>query len=292
MNWDEVDAAAHLDGSRVLAAAKRRFFGGEDDGSQLDDDACGADADAAGKSARQGGAGSRQSGQGSAASTKELEEIFRRTYGKSKRDEALYRESRSRGTKRPSAGENFPQPKWKRDGEIDGSGSKAVSDAPMRALYVIDGYNVLFAWEEFAALAKINLDSAREALLDVLQNYQGYKKIDMLVVFDGYKLAGNPGTRHDYEKLSADAGSFRVVYTREAETADRYIEQAIYTQGRRRALWVVTSDQPVQMAALGDGAARFSAREFYAEVAGTSAEIRGKLAAQRKERNLPFQDVF
>ena len=162
----------------------------------------------------------------------------------------------------------------------------------MRPLYVIDGYNVLFAWEEFAALAKVNLDSAREALLDVLQNYQGYKKIDMLVVFDGYKLAGNPGTRHDYEKLSADAGSFRVVYTREAETADRYIEQAIYTQGRRRALWVVTSDQPVQMAALGDGAARFSAREFYAEVAGTSAEIRGKLAAQRKERNLPFQDVF
>lgn len=292
VNWDEVDAAAHLDGSRVLAAAERRFFGGEDDGSQLDDDACGADVDAAGKSVRQGGAGSRQSGQGSAASAKELEDIFFRTYGRSKRDEALYRESRSRGTKRPSAGENFPQPKWKRDGEIDGSGGKAVSDAPMRPLYVIDGYNVLFAWEEFAALAKVNLDSAREALLDVLQNYQGYKKIDMLVVFDGYKLAGNPGTRHDYEKLSADAGSFRVVYTREAETADRYIEKAIYAQGRRRALWVVTSDQPVQMAALGDGAARFSAREFYAEVAGTSAEIRGKLAAQRKERNLPFQDVF
>ena len=111
-------------------------------------------------------------------------------------------------------------------------------------------------------------------------------------MFDGYKLAGNPGTRHDYEKLSADAGVFRVVYTREAETADRYIEKVIYEQGRRRPLWVVTSDQPVQMAALGDGAARFSAREFYAEVAGASAEIRAKLAAQRKERNLPFQDVF
>lgn len=291
VNWDEVDAAAHLDGSRVLTAAEQRFYGLEDDELQLDDDAFGADPDTAGKAARQGGADSRHSGQGSAASAKELEDIFFRTYGRSKRDEALHRESQSRGTRRPPAGENFPQPKWKTAAKI-GSDSERVNAAPARPLYVIDGYNVLFAWEEFAALAKDNLDSAREALLDVLQNYQGYKKVDMLVVFDGYKLAGNPGTRHDYEKLSADAGVFRVVYTREAETADRYIEKVIYEQGRRRPLWVVTSDQPVQMAALGDGAARFSAREFYAEVAGASAEIRAKLAAQRKERNLPFQDVF
>ena len=291
VNWDEVDAAAHLDGSRVLAAAERRFYGGEDGGSQLDDDVFGADTDTAGKAAQLGGADSRHSSQASAASAKELEDIFLRTYGRSKRDEALHRESQSRGTRRPPAGENFPQPKWKTAAKI-GSDSERVNIAPARPLYVIDGYNVLFAWEEFAALAKDNLDSAREALLDVLQNYQGYKKVDMLVVFDGYKLAGNPGTRHDYEKLSADAGVFRVVYTREAETADRYIEKVIYEQGRRRPLWVVTSDQPVQMAALGDGAARFSAREFYAEVAGASAEIRAKLAAQRKERNLPFQDVF
>ena len=291
VNWDEVDAAAHLDGSRVLAAAERRFYGGEDGGSQLDDDVFGADPDTAGKAAQLGGADSRHSSQASAASAKELEDIFLRTYGRSKRDEALHRESQSRGTRRLPAGENFPQPKWKTAAKI-GSDSERVNIAPARPLYVIDGYNVLFAWEEFAALAKDNLDSAREALLDVLQNYQGYKKVDMLVVFDGYKLAGNPGTRHDYEKLSADAGVFRVVYTREAETADRYIEKVIYEQGRRRPLWVVTSDQPVQMAALGDGAARFSAREFYAEVAGASAEIRAKLAAQRKERNLPFQDVF
>ena len=267
VNWDEVDAAAHLDGSRVLAAAERRFYGGEDGGSQLDDDVFGADTDTAGKAAQLGGADSRHSSQASAASAKELEDIFLRTYGRSKRDEALHRESQSRGTRRPPAGENFPQPKWKTAAKI-GSDSERVNIAPARPLYVIDGYNVLFAWEEFAALAKDNLDSAREALLDVLQNYQGYKKVDMLVVFDGYKLAGNPGTRHDYEKLSADAGVFRVVYTREAETADRYIEKVIYEQGRRRPLWVVTSDQPVQMAALGDGAARFSAREFYAEVAG------------------------
>ena len=285
VNWDEVDEAAHLDGSALLADAQRRFFG-ENERSQFDDGAQNGEEGAAGKLIRQGGAQG-----GAAASAKELEAIFLKTYGRSKRDEALYRESQSRGTRRPPSGEDFPQPKWKKSGGSS-SGGKEKSGDDRRPLFVIDGYNVVFAWEEFAALAKVNLDSAREALLDVLLNYQGYKKVDMLVVFDGYKLAGNPGTRHDYEKLSADAGSFRVVYTREAETADRYIEKVIYEQGKKRELWVVTSDQPVQMAALGDGAARFSAREFYAEVTGASEEIRAKLAAQRKERNLPFQDIF
>ncbi len=294
VNWDEVDEAAHLDGSALLADAQRRFFG-ENEGSQFDDESQNGEEGAAGRAMRQGGAqgGSGRSGApgGTAASAKELEAIFLKTYGKSKRDEALYRESQSRGTRRPPSGGDFPQPKWKKVGGSP-SGGKEKNSAALRPLFVVDGYNVVFAWEEFAALAKVNLDSAREALLDVLLNYQGYKKVDMLVVFDGYKLAGNPGTRHDYEKLSADAGSFRVVYTREAETADRYIEKVIYEQGKKRELWVVTSDQPVQMAALGDGAARFSAREFYAEVAGASEEIRAKLAAQRQERNLPFQDIF
>ena len=297
VNWDEVDEAAHLDGRALLADAQRRLFG-ENEGSQFDDETQNGAKPAADRALRQGGAQDGQNGSGrsgaqggTAASAKELEAIFLKTYGRSKRDEALYRESQSRGTRRPPSGEDFPQPKWKKTGGSS-SGGKEKNSAALRPLFVIDGYNVVFAWEEFAALAKVNLDSAREALLDVLLNYQGYKKVDMLVVFDGYKLAGNPGTRHDYEKLSADAGSFRVVYTREAETADRYIEKVIYEQGKKRELWVVTSDQPVQMAALGDGAARFSAREFYAEVTGASEEIRAKLAAQRKERNLPFQDIF
>ncbi len=297
VSWDEVDAAAHLDGSRVLADAQRRFFG-ENEGSQFDDGTQNGAESVTDRALRQGGVQDGQNGNGrsvaqgdTAASAKELEAIFLKTYGRSKREEARYRESLSKGTRKPPSGEDFPQPKWKKAGGSS-SGGKEKNNAALRPLFVIDGYNVVFAWEAFAALAKVNLDSAREALLDVLLNYQGYKKVDMLVVFDGYKLAGNPGTRHDYEKLSADAGSFRVVYTREAETADRYIEKVIYEQGKKRELWVVTSDQPVQMAALGDGAARFSAREFYAEVAGASEEIRAKLAAQRKERNLPFQGIL
>ena len=291
VNWDEVDEMAQTEAdSGLLAAAMRRFRGtdGEaDKESQIDD----RGENPADRAIRQGRAGEGKDSRSGEASARELEAIFLKTYGRSKRDEALYRESQSRSSRRPSAGENFPQPKWKKAGSGGFSG-KEKNDPSLRPLFVVDGYNLLFAWEEFAALAKVNLDSAREALLDVLLNYQGYKKVDMLVVFDGYRLAGNPGTKHDYEKLSADAGSFRVVYTREAETADRYMEKVIYEQGKKRELWIVTSDQPVQMAALGDGAARFSSREFYAEVAGASEEIRAKLAAQRKTRNLPFQDVF
>lgn len=149
---------------------------------------------------------------------------------------------------------------------------------------IIDGYNEIFAWEELKELAAVNLDSAREAFLEVLGNYQGYTKAGMVVVFDGYKVAGNPGTKVNY-------GDIKVVYTREAETADRFIEKTVYELGRIYDVTVVTSDRPVQMAALGDGARRMSAREFHAEVTGVSEEIRTMLADQkiRAEKNRPFE---
>ena len=149
---------------------------------------------------------------------------------------------------------------------------------------IIDGYNVIFAWDELKELAAVNLDSAREAFLDILGNYQGYKKMGMVVVFDGYKVAGNPGTKVDY-------GEIKVVYTKEAETADRFIEKTIYEMGRKYDVAVVTSDRPVQMAALGDGARRMSARDFYTEVTAVSEEIRAKLAARKnsQEKNRPFE---
>lgn len=210
----------------------------------------------------------------SAAGEKELQAIFERTYGKSKRDEALRREAMSKGTRRrPGDGiESFPQPNRKHE---MGKGEPYL---------IIDGYNVIFAWDELKALAAVNLDSAREAFLDIMGNYQGYKKMGMVVVFDGYKVAGNPGTKVDY-------GEITVVYTKEAETADRFIEKTIYEMGRRYDVAVVTSDRPVQMAALGDGARRLSAREFYAEVTGVSEEIRARLSVQKGslEKNRPFE---
>ncbi len=261
VDWQQVDGMAHVDSGYII-----------------EDGRCIRKGDrtaASGSSLATGGGREGSRGQLSAAGEKELQAIFERTYGRSKRDEALRREAMSKGTRhrRIDGPENFPQPNWKHE---MGKGQPFL---------IIDGYNVIFAWEELKELAAVNLDSAREAFLDILGNYQGYKKMGMVVVFDGYKVAGNPGTKVDY-------GEIKVVYTKEAETADRFIEKTIYEMGRKYDVAVVTSDRPVQMAALGDGARRMSAREFYTEVTGVSQEIRAKLAAQkgRAEKNRPFEE--
>ncbi|MGN0721769.1 MAG: NYN domain-containing protein [Anaerovoracaceae bacterium] len=261
VDWQQVDGMAHVDSGYII-----------------EDGRCIRKGDrtaASGSSLATGGGREGSRGLLSAAGEKELQAIFERTYGKSKRDEALRREAMSKGTRhrRIDGPENFPQPNWKHE---MGKGQPFL---------IIDGYNVIFAWEELKELAAVNLDSAREAFLDILGNYQGYKKMGMVVVFDGYKVAGNPGTKVDY-------GEIKVVYTKEAETADRFIEKTIYEMGRKYDVAVVTSDRPVQMAALGDGARRMSAREFYGEVTGVSEEIRAKLAAQkgRVGKNRPFEE--
>ena len=150
---------------------------------------------------------------------------------------------------------------------------------------------MIFAWEELAELAKLNIDSAREALIDTLKNYMGYRNVDIVLVFDGYKLAGNPGTKTSYERMSGDAALLQVVYTREAQTADRFIEKTVYEFGRKRQITVVTSDRPVQMAVLGDGATRMSAREFFAEVASADSDIREHLRRRTVQRNRPFEGL-
>lgn len=207
------------------------------------------------------------------ASAKELEEIFRRTYGESKRDEALRRAQLSRNSRGGKPVET-PLPKLIKE------------DEDKRSEYIIvDGYNVIFAWEEMKKLADENLDSAREAFLEIMENYRAYRKVGMVVVFDGYKVSGNTGSKQNY-------GELEVVYTKEAETADRFIEKAAYEMGRKFKIRVVTSDRPVQMAALGDGAMRTSSREFHAEVLNTSQEIREKLSRQQKTKNRPFEKIF
>lgn len=261
VDWQQVDSMAHVDSGYII-----------EDGRCIRK---GERAAASGGALATAGGREGSRGQLSAAGEKELQAIFERTYGRSKRDEALRREAMSKGTRhrRIDGPENFPQPNWKHE---MGKGQPFL---------IIDGYNVIFAWEELKELAAVNLDSAREAFLDILGNYQGYKKMGMVVVFDGYKVAGNPGTKVDY-------GEIKVVYTKEAETADRFIEKTIYEMGRKYDVAVVTSDRPVQMAALGDGARRMSAREFYTEVTGVSQEIRAKLASQkgRAEKNRPFEE--
>ena len=202
---------------------------------------------------------------------KNLDRIFKRTYGESKRDKALMQQAQARATMLKRKEDQFPQPNWKN--------SKGNTHL------IVDGYNVVFGWDEIKEMAAVNFDAARELLIEVLQNYQGYKKTGITLVFDGYKLAGNIGTEYT-------AGDIRVVYTKEGQTADRYIEEMVYEMGKTHDLTCVTSDLPVQMAAMGDGAKRLSVREFHDEVIATSNEIREKLAKQKTCRNRPFEGKF
>ncbi len=135
-----------------------------------------------------------------------------------------------------------------------------------KELLVIDGYNVIFAWDELKALAEQHLDSARSRLEEILLNYHGFTGSDVVLVFDGYAVKGNPGEKH------GDSG-LRVVYTKENESADLYIERLLHEIGRNRAVRLVTSDNLIRLSALGSGIARTSAREFGHEMDWVMAQI-------------------
>ena len=124
---------------------------------------------------------------------------------------------------------------------------------------IVDGYNVIFAWDELKALAAQGLDLARDKLLDILANYQGYTKCDLAVVFDAYKVPGGAGSRDNRANV-------RVAYTKEGETADMYIEHLADQIGKNETVRVVTSDRLVQLGAFRSGVLRTSSGEFRAEV--------------------------
>lgn len=140
---------------------------------------------------------------------------------------------------------------------------------------LVDGYNIIFAWDELKKLARTNLDAAREALINMLSNYQGYHKCRVIVVFDAYKVKG--GTRSIERHHNID-----VVYTQEAETADTYIEKASYQLGKQLPGTVATSDYTVQLIILGNHATRISASAFKKEVDQVNAEIERLLEQYRQ----------
>ena len=132
---------------------------------------------------------------------------------------------------------------------------------------LVDGYNIIFAWDELNALAKESLDAARHRLMDILCNYQGFKKCVLILVFDAYRVPGSPGSIEEYHNI-------HVVYTKEAETADMFIERVTHEIGRNRRVRVATSDGMEQVIILGHGALRVSARMFHEEVQDVEKEIR------------------
>ena len=186
------------------------------------------------------------------ASDEELRAIFERTYGPFNRDPlAAFRPGQK--TERP----DFAAEQW----EI----------APEYLL--VDGYNIIFAWDELNALAKESLDTARHRLMDILCNYQGYQKCVLILVFDAYRVPGSPGAIEQYHNI-------HVVYTKEAETADMFIERVTHEIGKSRRVRVATSDGMEQVIILGHGALRVSARMFHEEVQNVEKQIRALVQGQ------------
>ena len=138
---------------------------------------------------------------------------------------------------------------------------------PKKEYLLVDGYNVIFAWEELNELAKASIDAARNKLMDILSNYQRFTGCTLILVFDAYKVKGSQGEVQKYHNIY-------VVYTKEAETADQYIEKTTHEIGRKYKVTVATSDALEQVIVMGQGAYRISARDFYEEVERTEKQIR------------------
>ncbi len=183
------------------------------------------------------------------AEDKELMEIFERTYGKIKRDErsALYTEK-----------------------DVNNNKPKSSKASPIHTgpeYLLVDGYNIIFSWDELKEISNENLDLARSMLINALCNYQGFKQCNLILVFDAYKVKN--GVEH-IEKVN----NITVVYTKEAETADTYIEKATHEISKNHRVRVATSDNLEQVIILGNGAYRISASEFYNEIKAVEKEIR------------------
>lgn len=185
---------------------------------------------------------------------KELQKIFEQTYGPLKRDprKSFAPAEQTQGYQRSSA-------------EVRLSGPEYL---------LVDGYNIIFAWDELSGLAKENLDAARNKLIQMMCNYQGYCKCHLILVFDAYKVKNNPGEVEQVAGIS-------VVYTKEAETADMYIEKVTHELGRKYHVKVATSDGMEQLIILGQGAMRVSAAMFRQEVDRIEAAIREHLGTGR-----------
>lgn len=177
----------------------------------------------------------------------EIEEIFNRTFG----------------TKTPK------KQGWARTIRAASDSGKVYkgTSQPTEEYLLVDGYNIIFAWESLKELAQTNLDGARGKLMDIMSNYQAYRKMHLLLVFDAYKVKGNPGSTMRYHNID-------VVYTKEAETADQYIEKVSHDMSKKYRVRVATSDGLEQLIIMGAGATRVSAREFEREVMEAGEELR------------------
>ena len=198
---------------------------------------------------------------------KELEAIFKRTYGESKRSRqpgALIESGRNQVIR---------QRVWEKR-------------EPVEEYLLVDGYNIIFSWDELKDLSKTSMEGARHRLMDILCNYQGFKQNHVILVFDAYKVEGRRS--QEVQKYH----NIYVVYTKEAETADQYIEKTVHQLGKKYRVTVATSDGLEQVIILGQGGLRMSARDLKEEIERTMEVIRRDyLERFPKKRSLLFQDL-
>ena len=247
VDWDLVPEYAHLDTSGVIGQKKN------------DDDQDIVENEYEPRTDVPAGPTSRYDCSNLTITNDELEEIFTRTYGPIKREKSG----------------------WKKSRRIDYSESRELTvpakKQEVRDEYLlVDGYNIIFSWEELNELAKVNVESARTKLMDILSNYQGYKKMNLILVFDAYRVGGGQGSVQKYHNIY-------VVYTKEAETADQYIEKTVHAIGRKYNVTVATSDALEQVIILGQGGRRMSAHDLEEEITAMRREIREQYTEKRPE---------
>lgn len=203
-------------------------------------------------------------------SQEEIEEIFERTYGNRAKDKNPWNRPAGRTYQVP-AKEVVYHPKKQEN---------------LKEYLLVDGYNIIFAWEELKELASTNVEAARSKLMDILSNYQGYVKNTLIVVFDAYKVKGNPGSVAKYHNIY-------VVYTKEAETADQYIEKTVHEIGHKYHVTVATSDALEQMIIWGQGATRLSAQGLLEEISTCNRERQETWKQENPgERYFPFEELL
>ncbi len=279
--WDQVPEYAHLENGWEPSREPEKEGCGLQDGDK-----------SSGMSAGAGGRGKTSLERRSSSdyiTQEEIEEIFARTYGKNVNDYTPYRyyQRKAGGTQEPEEEEVpagtesgvFTERKGAQ-GTVKASGRQSQEE-----YLLVDGYNIIFAWEDLRDLAETNIHSARDKLMDICSNYQGSAGCTLILVFDAYKVKGNTGSVQKYHNI-------HVVYTKEAETADQYIEKTVHEIGRKHRVTVATSDRLEQMIIWGEGAARLSAEGFRESVEAAAAQIRERyLGSREKGWNRPFEGL-
>lgn len=249
--WDQVEAYMHLQSGVDMDELDSESWYEDVESAQN----LGTAVDNANISRNISGKNGKFSYSGSYEEEEELQAIFERTFGPMKRDRTVFQKK--------TVHSSTPATRYR-------------AGKPRQEEYLlVDGYNIIFSWEELNELAKENIHAACDKLMDILSNYQGYRKCTLILVFDAYKVEGHVEEIVTYHNIY-------VVYTKEAETADQYIEKTVHRIGRQYQVTVATSDGLEQVIIMGQGAHRISAQGLKKEIEDTEKTAREEWHQRRQ----------